>query len=101
MGGEIMKKLVAVLTVLLLVGSTAGFCTGTVDTFLDNRSKSDLTAVSDSAKVVNAVYKPASEAKDQILKPFDPVTKPVKDVAYKMVNEVYKVMTFAKYRAKK
>lgn len=96
-----MKKLVAVLAVLMLVGSAAGFCAGTVDTFLDNRSKSEMKPISESATLVSTVYKPVSDAKDKVLKPFEPVTKPVMDVVHKTVNEIYNVLTFAKYRAKK
>lgn len=97
-----MKKLVAILTVLLLVGSGAGICaSGTVDTFLDNRSKSELHPVSDAGTLVGTVYTPVGEVKDKVLKPFEPVTKPIKEVAHKIVNTTYDLLTFRQYREKK
>ena len=101
-----MKKVALMLALLMVVGSGSAFCTlsTTLDNTLDNKSKSDLRPVEDSAKMLGMVNKGLNEA----VKPLDPALKPVYEVrdqtmkaSKTVLNTIWDTLTLKSMRDKK
>lgn len=103
-----MKKIAVILAVLMAIGAVPGWCLSqTVDTFLDNRSKSDLRPVEDSAKILQGVNKGVDKSLDMVPgmdqrgKVLDPVSKARKEtvgLAKTIVNKTWDTLTFKSMR---
>lgn len=99
-----MKKVAILLAVLMAMGAVPGWCVSqTADTFLDNRSKSDLRPVEDSAKILQGVSKAVDKSMDAVPvlkereKVMDPVRKTRKEtvkIAKSIVNTTWDIVTF-------
>jgi hypothetical protein len=96
---ELMKALALFLALLFVVSSAPAFCeSGTVDTFLENRSESETHMVSDSAKLLQEVKKPADKVVDAVMEPLDKVTDPVMDGANTVLNTTWDALTLKSMR---
>ena len=103
-----MKKIAVVLAVLMAIGAVPGWCLSeTVDHFLDNRSKSDLRPVEDTAKIASTVSKGVDKSLDAVpvLKERDKVLDPVRKVRHEtvsaaktIVNRTWDILTFKSMR---
>jgi len=103
-----MKKIAVLLAVLMAMGAVPGWCLSqTVDNFLDNRSKSDLRPVEDSAKILSSVNKgidksldavPGLKERDKVLDPVRKVRKETVGAAKTIVNKTWDILTFKSMR---
>jgi hypothetical protein len=96
-----MKKIAMFLAILLVAGTTAGFSAGTVETFVENRSNSDLHPVADVGMLAGAIIEPIDPVMDMVMKPIKPVKDPIMDGAKKVVNTTYDIITLRHMREKK
>ena len=103
-----MKKVAIILAVLMAIGAVPGWCLSqTVDTFLDNRSKSDLRPVEDSAKVLSTVNKgidktldavPVMKEREKVLDPVRKARHETVGIAKTIVNKTWDILTFKSMR---
>ncbi len=93
-----MKKIAVMLAVFVVLGPVPGWCLSTtVDTFIDNRMKSDLSPVADAGKVLDLTNKGVDKTYHLVTDPMDPVLSPVHKVKDGILDGVKKVVNGANY----
>ena len=98
-----MKKIAILLAVLMLVGSVPGWCLSEmVDKVIENKSKSDIRPVQDTAKVLGVVNKgidksmdktPVLSKREKVLDPIRKVERETIHGAKAVVNGAWDVIT--------
>jgi len=98
------KKIAIFVAVLMVIGAASGWSVSTtVDKFVENRTKSDIHPVQETAQILDLANKAVDEtlkATDPILKHRKHITGPVMDVAKKIVNTVWDTVTLKSIRSK-
>lgn len=101
-----MKKIAVFVAILLAVGAVPAWClSATVDTFIDNRTKSDLGPVADAGKILDVANKGVDKTYHLVADPMDPVLSPVMKVkdgcvkgAKSIINFAWDLATFKHFR---
>lgn len=98
-----MKKTALLLALLMIVGPVAGFCyPATVDNILEDKSKSDLRPVADTAKMAGALNDGINQAFEmEPLHTIDKVRIETYNGAKKVTNMLWDALTFKSFRDKK
>ena len=104
-----MKKIALLIALLMVVGIGTAWCiSATVDKMIDEKSKSDIRPVEDSAKLLGMVNKGADESYKAMTKPLNPVLDPVRkvrdgaiDASKKVVNTTWDALTYFSPHRKK
>ena len=102
-----MRKAALFLALLMIVGQAYGWCyTATVDNLLNEKSKSDLHPVQDTAKTVNIVNKGINKALETqpmstLMTPVETVRKETLKGANTITNTLWDALTLRSFREKK
>ena len=102
-----MRKAALFLALLMVVGQVYGYCyTATVDNVLDEKSKSDLHPVQDTAKMVSLVNNGVNKAIETqpmstVMTPVETVRKESMKGVKTIANTIWDALTLRSMREKK